>query len=456
MTDDSNIKSTVAQDDINICILGMGYVGLTSGAVFAKNGYTTICTDTIASKVEDLNNGITPFFEPGLDEIVTEVLQQGTLKASTNNIEAIKKSNITLICVGTPSLPDGSANLTYVGAATKDIGTALKEIDNYHVVVVKSTVVPGTTEETVIPLLQEYSGKKVGEDFGLCMNPEFLRQGSAVHDTINPDRIIIGQLDQRSGDMLERLYHFYNCPKLHCDIKAAELIKYAANALLATKISFANEFSRICEKFNIDVYEVMKGVGLDFRINPQFLNAGCGFGGSCFPKDVKAIVALAKKINVETPILDSVLHTNELQPMHLIDIIRTATGGIKDKTFSFLGLSFKPDTDDTRETRALPIIQKLYAEGGRIKAYDPKAYDKFKSLTELPIEYTLSIEEALTDTDACIIQSDWQQFRKLKPEDFTRLMKTPIIIDGRRTFESPEEFKKHGIKYYGIGWKNKD
>ncbi len=456
MINNSTSESSDISNKLQVCILGMGYVGLTSGAVFAKNGYKTICTDTIKTRVENLNSGITPFFEPDLDEIVKEVLDNGMLTASTNNLESIKKSDITFICVGTPSLPDGSADLTAVKETAKDIGRAIKEMDNYHVGVVKSTVVPGTTEELVLPLIEEHSGKKVGSDFGLCMNPEFLRQGSAVHDTLEPDRIIIGQWDTHAGDVLEQLYGFYNCPKLRTDIKAAELIKYAANALLATKISFANEFSRICEKFNIDVYEVMKGVGLDFRINPRFLDAGCGFGGSCFPKDVKAIVALAKKLDVKTPIMDSVLFTNELQPMHLVDIIHEAVGNLNGKVLAFLGLSFKPDTDDTRETRALPIITKLYEEGAKVKTYDPKAFDKFKPLTELPIDYMDSIEAALQDTDACIIQSDWQQFRELKPEDFKKHMKTPIVIDGRRSFSSPEEFAREGVKYFGIGWKNKN
>jgi UDPglucose 6-dehydrogenase len=443
------------ENDIRICLLGMGYVGLTSGAVYAKQGFKTICTDTIDSRVAGLNNGEVPFFEPGLDELVKGVVGSGMLSGSTDNIESIKNSDVTFICVGTPSLPDGSSDLKYVKAVAADIGNALKEIDGYHVAVVKSTVLPGTTEDIVLPILEEYSGKKVGTDFGLCMNPEFLRQGSALHDTLEPDRIIIGQWDSKSGEVLEQVNNKFGCPKIHCDIKAAELIKYAANALLATKISFANEFSRICEEYNIDVYEVMKGVGLDFRISPNFLDAGCGFGGSCFPKDVKAIVSLAKRINVNPLILDAVLATNELQPLHFVDIVDKVTGGVKGKVLSFLGLSFKPNTDDTRETRALPIIKKLYELGARIKAYDPKASDKFKPLSDLPIEYMDSMEEALKDTDACIIQSDWQEFKDLTAEDFKKYMKTPVVIDGRRTFKDPEELIKNGVKYYSIGWKNK-
>lgn len=442
-------------EKIRIAVLGMGYVGLASGMAYAKHGFQTICTTTTPSKAENLNKGIPPFYEPELEGLVKEMVEKGMLSGSTNNIEAIKESDITFICVGTPSLPDGSADLSAVEATAKDIGTVLKDRDDYHVVVTKSTIVPGTTENLVLPIVEKYSDKKVGRDFGLCMNPEFLRQGQAVHDSLNPDRIVIGEYDKKSGEVLECIYSGYDCPKMKCEIKAAELIKYAANSLLATKITFANEFSRISEKFNIDVYQVMKGVGLDFRINPMFLNAGCGFGGSCFPKDVKAITALSKKIGVETPLLDAVLYTNELQPMHFVDIIKQSVGNLEEKTIAFLGLSFKPDTDDTRETRALPIIEKLYQEGAHVKAYDPKAYYKFKPLTDLPIEYMDTWEDALKNADFVVVQSDWQDIRDIKPEEFKRLLRNPIVIDGRRSY-NPEEIIKNGVTYRAIGWKNLD
>ena len=440
-------------EKIRIAVLGMGYVGLASGMAYAKHGFKTICTTTTPSKAKNLNKGNPPFYEPELEELVKEMVEKGMLSGSTNNIEAIKESDVTFICVGTPSLPDGSADLSAVKDTAKDIGTVLKNKDDYHIVVTKSTIVPGTTENLVLPILEKYSNKKVGRDFGLCMNPEFLRQGQAVHDSLNPDRIVIGEYDKKSGDVLERIYSGYDCPKMRCEIRAAELIKYAANSLLATKITFANEFSRISEKFNIDVYKVMKGVGLDFRINPMFLNAGCGFGGSCFPKDVNAIVALSKKIWAETPLLDAVLYTNELQPMHFVDIIKDTVGDLRGKTVAFLGLSFKPDTDDTRATRALPIILKLYQEGAHVKAYDPKAYYKFKPLTDLPIEYMDTWEDALKNADFAVVQSDWQVIKDIKPEDFKTLLRNPIVIDGRRSYD-PEELIKNGITYRAIGWKN--
>ena len=438
---------------LRVAVLGMGYVGLTSGIAFAKHGFRSICTATTPSKAENLNMGIPPFYEPGLEELLREMVEKGMLSGSTDNVDAVRQSDVTFICVGTPSLPDGSADLSAIEATARDIGVALRGMDDYHVVVAKSTIPPGTTENLILPTVEKYSGKMAGVDFGLCMNPEFLRQGEAVHDSLNPDRIVIGEYDKKSGDVVEYLYKDYDSPKMRCEIRAAELIKYAANSLLATKITFANEFSRMCEKFNIDVYEVMRGVGLDFRINPRFLNAGCGFGGSCFSKDVNAIVALAKNVGVETPLLDSVLYTNELQPMHFVKLIKSVAGSLDGKVVAFLGLSFKPNTDDTRETRALPIIEKLYEEGAKVKAYDPKAIKNFKNLTDLPVEYYEDWHEALRDADLAVIQSDWREIQQINVEDFKRLLRNPIVVDGRRTYD-PEELIKNGAKYIGIGWKN--
>jgi len=438
---------------LEIAVLGMGYVGLTSGVAFAKHGFRVICTTTTPSKAENLNRGVPPFYEPGLEELVGEMVGRGLLSGGTDNVDAVRRSDVTFICVGTPSLQDGSADLTAIEATARDIGVALRDVEGYHVVVAKSTIPPGTTENLILPTVEKYSGRKVGVDFGLCMNPEFLRQGEAVHDSLNPDRIVIGEYDERSGDVLEQVYRAYDCPKVRCDIRAAELIKYAANSLLATKISFANEFSRICERVNVDVYEVMRGVGLDFRINPRFLNAGCGFGGSCFPKDVNAIVALAGEVGVETPLLDSVLYTNELQPMHFVELIKDAVGSLEGKVVAFLGLSFKPNTDDTRATRALLIIEKLYGGGARVKAYDPKAMENFKRLTDLPVEYCENWEEALRGANLAVVQSDWEVIRDIKAGDFKRLLKNPIVVDGRRTYD-PMKMISEGVKYYGIGWKN--
>lgn len=442
-------------EELRIAIIGMGYVGLTSGMAFAKHGFRSICTTTTPSKAENLNKGVPPFYEPGLEELIGEVVENGLLSGSTDNVAAVRRSDVTFICVGTPSTPDGSADLSAVETSSKDIGVALRDVNDYHVVVAKSTIPPGTTENLILPIIEMYSRKKAGAEFGVCMNPEFLREGEAVHDSLNPDRIIIGEYDERSGDVLEYLYRGYDCPKMRCDIKTAEMIKYASNSLLATKITFANEFSRICEKFNVDVYEVMRGVGLDFRINPRFLKAGCGFGGSCFPKDVNAIASLAKGIGVETPLLDSVLYTNELQPMHLVELIKKAADPLKGKVVALLGLSFKPNTDDVRATRALPIIERLLEEGAKVNAYDPRAISNFKLLTDLPIKYCENWEDALKDADLAVVQGDWEEIRNIKAENFKRFLKDPIVVDGRRTYD-PIEMISKGIKYYGVGWKNKN
>ena len=447
------------QHELSVSIIGTGYVGLVTGATFAHHGIRTICIDVDGEKVRKINAKQVPFFENRLEPLLAEGIDSGLLIASTE-FSRIAETDVTFICVGTPSLPDGSADLSYVKNAARSIGEVIRDKKGYHVVGTKSTVLPGTTEELVLPILKETSGKQVDRDFGVVMIPEFLRQGQAVFDALHPNRVIIGEHDKRAGGVIHWLYEKHRhengdaIPILHVEIKAAELIKYAANSLLATKITFANEFSRICENFNIDVYEVMKGVGMDFRINPLFLNAGCGFGGSCFPKDVKAIVSLTRELSVETPLLDSVLRTNEIQPLHLVDITRDALRDLKDKRIAVLGLAFKPDTDDTRETRALPIIEALYREGAKITAYDPEAIEGFKLLTDIPIKYANSIEDALTGADCAVIQTDWAEIKAIEPTTFKELQNQPIVVDGRRTYD-PEKMAKSGITYRAIGWKNK-
>lgn len=440
--------------DIKITMIGMGYVGLVTGAAFAKHGFDTTCTTTTPEKAENLNKGISPFYEPGLDELVKEVVDAGLFHGSTDNKACVSASNITFICVGTPSLADGSIDLGHVESVAADIGQALSEMDEYHVVVAKSTITPTTTDSLILPILEEHSKKKVGEEFGLCMNPEFLREGVALHDSLHPDRIVVGGYDQKSIDFVMQVYQGFDCPKFTPDLRTAEMVKYGANCLLATKITYANEMANICEFFGVDVYEVMKGVGMDFRINPSFLNAGVGFGGSCFPKDVNAITAAAKSKGYKPRILQAILDVNETQPLRIIEIAQEKLGGVKDKRVALLGLSFKPDTDDVRYTRALPIAEELIRSGAEVVAFDPQATENFKKLTDISITYVQSAKEALKDSDICIIQSDWKEIRQLLPSDFKDLMKNPVILDGRRTYD-PIKIIEEGITYYGIGWKNK-
>lgn len=436
-----------------ITVIGLGYVGLTTAVVLAQQGFKTSCTDIDSSKVGKLNQGVLPFYEPQLDTAVRNVVHKNLLSFSTDNVLSVSQSSVTFICVGTPPLSDGSTDLTSIKAAVMDVGKGLRESPNYHLVVVKSTIPPGTTEHTILPQVTIHSGKMVGRDFGVCMNPEFLREGHALHDSEQPDRIVIGAYDQKSGDTLSELYRHFACPTIRCDLNTAELIKYAANCFLATKISFSNEFARICEHFNVDVYEVMHAVGLDFRINPLFLRAGVGFGGSCFPKDVNAMRALAKRVGVTTPVLDSVLDTNDFQPFHLIELVKRAAGPLAGKTIAVLGLAFKPNTDDVRFSRAIPIVRALLAEKASVRAYDPMAIDAFRASTGFPIEYYSDWEAALHNADLAIIQTEWQEIRDIQAEDFKRLLRKPIVVDGRRTFD-PTRMIAQGIRYYGIGWKN--
>jgi UDPglucose 6-dehydrogenase len=447
----------------DISIIGLGYVGLVTGSTFAQKGFTVICADVIEEKVKTLNAGKTPIFEPGLEEIINEAVGDGTLSATTSSSDAILNSDVSFICVGTPSRPDGSIDLQYIKGAGEDIGISLKRKDSYHLVTVKSTVVPLTTEETIIPLIEQYSGKKAGEEFGVCMNPEFLREGNAVFDSFNPDRIVIGELDKKSGDTLSKYFEGFEAQKLRTDLRTAEMIKYAANAFLATKITYANEMANICSKLGIDVYNVMEGVGLDSRINPQFLNAGCGFGGSCFPKDLQALKAVAESKGYKPLLLNSVLLLNDTQYFNLVEMTESLIGELHDKRVAVLGLTFKPDTDDVRETRALPLIKSLLEKGTVVVAYDPKGVENFKKLisdrfdkkgySKSSLIYADSVETALRDADACIIQSDWDEFKKLGVDDF-KLMKKPVVIDGRRTFSDPTKLIERGLKYKGIGWKD--
>lgn len=431
---------------MKISVIGTGYVGLVSGVGFAKHGHEVTCVDIDEDIVQSINEAIPPIYEEGLEELLEKVIDSGRLKATTDLKEAVKKTDITFICVGTPSEEDGGIDTSAIESAAEDVSQALNEKTGYHVVVVKSTVTPGTTDRLVKPIL-ESGGKKVGDDFGLGMNPEFLREGVALNDFLDPDRIVIGGWDERSRKTIEDVYESFEAPKLVTDIRTAEMIKYTSNALLATKISFANEMSRICEEVGIDVYDVMDGVGLDHRIKRDFLNAGPGFGGSCFPKDVKAIKNLAQKMGIETKLLEAVLSINDEQPIHTVEILEEELGNLKGKKVTVLGLTFKGGTDDIRETRALPIVKSLLEKGADVTGYDPKGMENFAELID-GINYAESIEEALIDAEACIIQNDWEEFSELEGEDF-EVMKDKIVLDGRRVLD--EGALDEDIKYLSIG-----
>ena len=418
---------------MKVSIVGAGYVGLVTGTCFSDLGHNIICVDLDKEKVDSINNSKSPIYEPGLSELLKK--NKSKIKATTDLKSAIKESDITFVCVGTPSNKDGSINLSYIKKATEEIGNIIKN-KNRHVIVIKSTVVPGTTKDIVIPILKKYSQKKCGKDFGVAMNPEFLREGKAVEDFSNPDRIVIGFEDNYSKNLLTELYKSFNCPKLFTNSTEAEMIKYASNAFLATKISFINEIGNICKKLEIDTYKVAEGMGYDKRIGRAFLDSGLGWGGSCFPKDVKALIAKAKDLGEEPKILEQVVRVNDTQPLKLIEILKHHIKELSGKKIGVLGLAFKKDTDDIRESRAIPVIDKLIKEKAIVNAYDPKAVMNFKELFP-EINYT-DVSNVL-DSDAVLILTDWDEFKQLN-------YKGKLVIDGRRI----EEAKK-GI-YNGICW----
>jgi UDPglucose 6-dehydrogenase len=433
---------------MKVAVFGSGYVGMTLSCL-AEFGHEVTLIDMSEQKVKTINNGKSPIYEPGLENILQRGLKTGKIKATTD-YTAIDDSDVVFISVGTPSKDDGSIDLSQIESASRQIGKGLIGIDNFVVVVVKSTVLPGTTKNVVKKILEEVSGKKCGTDFGLCMNPEFLKEGTAVEDFMKPDKIVIGCSDDRSYSIVEDLYSDSKgiTPIIKTDLNTAEMIKYAQNAALAARVSFINEMANICEKFNVDVKEVAYAIGLDSRIGPKFLKAGAGFGGSCFPKDVKALRAAAKSVGIEPIILNAILDVNERQPHRLVDMLKETLGDLSDKNIAVLGLAFKPDTDDMREAPSIKIINSLLSEGSRATVYDPQAMGNAKNIFADSIEYAASADECVKNADACLIVTEWDEFKKLDPSQ----MKCSVIIDGRRVIE-PQNVKETGTIYKGIGWK---
>lgn len=438
-----------------ISVIGLGYVGLCTAVGFASKGYTVVSSDVDAGKVAKIKEGIPPFHEPRLPEMLKQTIDNGHLICLANQTQnVVLETDITFIAVGTPSKPDGSIDLQFIETVSRDIGKALSQKSSYHLVVVKSTVVPGTAQNTVKSNLENESRKRCGEAFGLCMNPEFLRQGSAFQDTFNADRVVVGSYDQKSGVTLEELYREFYLPKvppiIRTSLATAELIKYASNAMLATKISFINTIASICEKIpGADVKTVAAAMGIDKRIGPLFLDAGLGYGGSCFPKDVKALIACSKAFGYTPELLESVENINHTQPLKAVEFCRQELGKLEGKKIAILGLAFKPDTDDMREARVIPIINQLLKEGAEVTTYDPVAINMAKSIFQDKIRYAPSAIACLKNADCCITVTEWDEFKKLTPKDFIKNMKHPILIDGRRIF-NPEEFSGK-IKFLAIG-----
>ncbi|MEM0492869.1 MAG: UDP-glucose/GDP-mannose dehydrogenase family protein [Candidatus Thermoplasmatota archaeon] len=425
---------------MKISIIGTGYVGLVTGTCLAKLGNQITFLDIDKNKIETIRKNKSPIYEKGLEELLKK--HKKNITATTKYDKALKETDITFICVGTPTKKNGNIEDKYLKKTTIKIGQTLKKKNTWHLIIVKSTVPPGTTQNIIIPILEQYSEKKTGKDYGVAVNPEFLREGAAIKDFLQPDRIIYGYTDKKTRDTMRKIYKKFKCPIIETTtLSTAEMIKYASNAFLATKISFINEIGNICKKTGIDTYEVAEGMGLDKRIGRAFLDSGIGWGGSCFPKDLDALITYARKIGEEPKILESVKEVNQQQPLKTITILKKHIPDLKNKTIGILGLAYKPDTDDIRETRTLPIIKQLLKEGAKIKTHDPKAMNNFKkTYPNLNIEYCKKPTDILK-TDAVIITTKWEEYKKL---DYT---KTKIIIDGRKIKEA-----KKAKKYEGVCW----
>lgn len=431
---------------MNICVIGTGYVGLVAGTCLAEMGNTVICVDNNKEKLEKLRNGIVPIFEPGLEEMIKSNTSENRLYFSDDLKASVEKSTICFIAVGTPQGEDGSADLKYVCQVAEEIG---KAIDEYKVIVDKSTVPVGTAEKVT-----EIIKKQTSHDFDVVSNPEFLKQGAAVDDFLKPDRVVIGSDSQRATKIMQELYAPFlrtGNPVIIMDVKSAEMTKYAANSFLAVKISYANEIANICEKVGANAEMVRIGMCSDKRIGSQFLFPGLGYGGSCFPKDVKALIKTANENGCNADLISSADKVNKRQRLLFVEKITKYFGeDLSNKTFAVWGLAFKPKTDDMREAPSITIINALLEKGAKIQAYDPKAMQTAKYHFADNITYANSSYEALENTDALLLLTEWNEFRRPDFDKIKKLLKTPIIFDGRNQY-SRKSLEESGFTYFSIG-----
>lgn len=437
---------------MNIAIVGTGYVGLVSGTCFADTGATVTCVDVDAKKIERLKSGQIPIYEPGLDELVTKNIKAGRLKFSTSLADIINDQQIIFSAVGTPPDEDGSADLKYVLQVAKTIG---ENLNKYMVVVTKSTVPVGTAKKVRATIQQELDRRGVDITFDVASNPEFLKEGNAIKDFMSPDRVVVGVESDRAKELLTRLYKPFllnNFRVIFMDIPSAEMTKYAANSMLATRISFMNDIANLCEKVGADVNMVRAGIGSDTRIGRKFLYAGCGYGGSCFPKDVKALIKTADDNGYSMEVLKAVERVNEQQKRVLFDKLTSVFFGesLKGITVALWGLSFKPETDDMRESTSLVIIKKLQEAGCRIKVYDPVAMDECQRRIGDSVEYATDMYDAANGADALLLLTEWKEFRLPNWDVIGKIMNRRILLDGRNIFE-PSELEAAGFVYHCIG-----
>lgn len=428
---------------MDIAVVGTGYVGLVAGACLAELGHNVICVDSNSAKIASLKKGEIPIYEPGLEPLVNKNAKAGRLSFTTDLKSAAKKSRVVFIAVGTPPKENGEADLSHVEAVAKEIARAITK----HTVIVEKSTVPVQTGDMVAKTIRAQNVKP--ELFDVVSNPEFLREGSAVNDFMEPDRIVIGTDSERTRKVMEELYAPLDAEKIFTDVKSAELIKHASNAFLATKISFINAVANICEKTGANIGQVAHGMGTDRRIGRSFLNAGIGYGGSCFPKDVSAFIRIAEKNGYDFALLREVENINKSQREIFIRKIELAVGNLKGKTIAVLGLSFKPDTDDMREAPSIDIINALQAKGAEVRAYDPAAM-KTAAQHVKGARFCTGPYEAMEGADALVIVTEWDEFRRLDLERVKKLLKKPIVIDGRNIFDA-EKMRDLGFTYVSIG-----
>ena len=431
---------------MNICIIGTGYVGLVTGARLAEFGMNLICVDNDLQKVDLLKQGKVTIYEPGLENLVAKSVREGRLRFSSNIEEGVKSSLVIFIAVGTPSREDGSADLRFIEEVAKEIAHCM---DGYKAVVMKSTVPVGTAR-WLKEVIQKHQTQPV--PFDIVSNPEFLREGSAVEDFMRPDRVVIGAESEQAMAIMKDIYsalYLIETPFILTSPESAEMIKYATNSFLATKVTFINEIANLCEKVGADVHHVAKAMGLDGRIGKKFLHPGPGYGGSCFPKDTRALSRIAREKGYTFRILDSVIQANEIQKQRMVEKIKEMVGGLKGKTIGILGLSFKPNTNDIRESSSIAIIQGLLQIGAKVKAFDPAAMEEAKAV--LPkVEYGQNAYDVANGADALVLVTEWNQFRRLDLLRIKTLLKEPNFIDLRNVYDAAH-MKKLGFRYCGVG-----
>lgn len=431
---------------MNICVVGSGYVGLVTGVCLADFGMHVVGVDKDHAKIEALSRGKVPIYEPGLETLVQKNMEEGRLRFTTDLGPAIEEAQAVFIAVGTPPKLDGSADLTFIREVAASIA---QHLNGYKIIVTKSTV-PIGTGQMIEAIVREGAGSR--HKFAVVSNPEFLREGSAIEDFMHPDRVVIGTKDPRAAELMKDVYSplaAADVPFIVTDVETAELIKYASNGFLATKISFINEVAQICEAWGANVEVVSKGMGLDNRIGPKFLSAGPGYGGSCFPKDTRAVAQIARDQGLKFRIIEAVLEVNDITQKRMIEKIENALGEIAGKTLAVLGLSFKPNTDDMRESPALPIVQGLLDRGATVRAFDPEAMEGCKPLFPTVI-YCENAYEAAEGADALVIVTEWNQFRKLELDRLLELLRQPVVIDLRNLYD-PEKMAAAGFRYISIG-----